>query len=249
MKCQKCRFDNPDTARFCIECGGPLEFRCPECEAVTPAAGKFCMECGYELAVSDEQQRKEVFAWFGAASYYAQCVEVELWIARLTLVRERNPWPNEHEWQQTESEPLTMGRLVTLVEKGIGLEPSELEALQVCLEKRNWLSHHYWMQRSHLLVSPEGCRQAMEELSELCDLFRKGNEVACAVSARIRARVGISERLIQELQNEYVKRLQSGESHEVVLQDQEQRMKRLSTHIARTGEQDREHENNPTPEG
>ena len=65
--------------------------------------------------MSDEEQRKEVFAWFGAASYYAQCVEVELWIARLVLVREDYPEPTDQEWQQFESEKLTMNRLLKLL--------------------------------------------------------------------------------------------------------------------------------------
>ena len=37
--------------------------------------------------MSQADDRKEVFAWFGAAAYHAQCVEEELWIARLFLAR------------------------------------------------------------------------------------------------------------------------------------------------------------------
>jgi class 3 adenylate cyclase/tetratricopeptide (TPR) repeat protein len=49
MKCQKCLFENPVDAKFCIECGDRLEFRCPKCGGVTPYSGKFCMECGFKL--------------------------------------------------------------------------------------------------------------------------------------------------------------------------------------------------------
>ena len=49
MKCSKCQFDNPKAAKFCIECGGPIEFNCPPCGAITPVTGKFCMECGRNL--------------------------------------------------------------------------------------------------------------------------------------------------------------------------------------------------------
>ena len=170
--------------------------------------------------MSDEQQRKEVFTWFGAASYYAQCVEVELWIARLFLVHEHELWPEEQEWQRLESERLTMGQLLRLVEEGIRLESAEREMLQICLEKRNWLSHAYWEQRSHLLASSESCRQAVDELRDLCELFKEGDEVVCRVSAQIRARVGISENLVRELQDECLQRLQGGESYETILQDQ-----------------------------
>lgn len=50
MKCTKCEFDNPDKAKFCIECGAPIEFHCPQCGAITPVTGKFCMECGHNLS-------------------------------------------------------------------------------------------------------------------------------------------------------------------------------------------------------
>ena len=54
MKCQKCRFDNPMDAKFCIECGSLMEFHCPKCEAITPAAGKFCMRCGHNLPMTSD---------------------------------------------------------------------------------------------------------------------------------------------------------------------------------------------------
>lgn len=49
MKCQKCQFENPVDAKFCINCASPVEFRCPNCGAFTPATGKFCKDCAHEL--------------------------------------------------------------------------------------------------------------------------------------------------------------------------------------------------------
>ena len=49
MECSKCGFENPDQAKFCIECGTPFKFQCPNCGAETSANGKFCMACGFEL--------------------------------------------------------------------------------------------------------------------------------------------------------------------------------------------------------
>ena len=54
MKCPKCQTQNPAAARFCIECGQPIEVICPKCDTVTPAGGKFCMRCGYNLGVAQE---------------------------------------------------------------------------------------------------------------------------------------------------------------------------------------------------
>ena len=49
MKCSQCHYKNPQEARFCIECGNPLDLLCPQCGGKTPAGAKFCMECGHDL--------------------------------------------------------------------------------------------------------------------------------------------------------------------------------------------------------
>jgi class 3 adenylate cyclase/tetratricopeptide (TPR) repeat protein len=49
MHCPRCEADNPEGARFCIECGIPLTPRCPQCGADTPPRAKFCAECGTPL--------------------------------------------------------------------------------------------------------------------------------------------------------------------------------------------------------
>jgi class 3 adenylate cyclase/tetratricopeptide (TPR) repeat protein len=49
MRCPRCESDNPDGAKFCIECGTPLTPRCPQCGADTLPRAKFCAECGTPL--------------------------------------------------------------------------------------------------------------------------------------------------------------------------------------------------------
>ena len=58
MKCSKCQFENPEKAKFCIDCGSPMEFLCPECGAETPRTGKFCMEYGHNLTTPSEPALK-----------------------------------------------------------------------------------------------------------------------------------------------------------------------------------------------
>ena len=52
--CAKCKHVNPDDAKFCEECGGPLgvlprEY-CRECGTLNHQGLKFCGECGAKLA-------------------------------------------------------------------------------------------------------------------------------------------------------------------------------------------------------
>ncbi len=84
MKCPKCQFENPKGAKFCVECGDPMEFHCPKCGAITPGKGKFCIECGHKLdeavetvkRVSEtESERKQVSVLFSDLSGYTAISE------------------------------------------------------------------------------------------------------------------------------------------------------------------------------
>ena len=54
MRCPRCATENPDGAKFCIECGAAFDRRCPNCGAAAPARAKFCAECGTALGASGE---------------------------------------------------------------------------------------------------------------------------------------------------------------------------------------------------
>ncbi len=46
MRCPACQHDNPDRARFCLECGASFSMRCLSCNAELPSKARFCLECG-----------------------------------------------------------------------------------------------------------------------------------------------------------------------------------------------------------
>jgi class 3 adenylate cyclase/tetratricopeptide (TPR) repeat protein len=49
MICPACRHDNPDRAKFCLECGARLQRACPQCGTELPPGAKFCLECGHRV--------------------------------------------------------------------------------------------------------------------------------------------------------------------------------------------------------
>jgi predicted ATPase/class 3 adenylate cyclase len=53
MTCPSCKFDNHSAARFCEQCGTPLEAKCPRCNASVSAGARFCGSCGNPLAAPD----------------------------------------------------------------------------------------------------------------------------------------------------------------------------------------------------
>jgi DNA-binding NtrC family response regulator len=46
LKCPKCKVDNREGAKFCLECGKSLVLLCPQCGNILPIVAKFCDECG-----------------------------------------------------------------------------------------------------------------------------------------------------------------------------------------------------------
>ena len=50
MLCSNCGGDNPENARFCIECASPFARRCPSCGTENPPHAKFCAQCATHLS-------------------------------------------------------------------------------------------------------------------------------------------------------------------------------------------------------
>jgi len=47
--CPKCGIANAAAAKFCSECGAPLQQSCPQCGKPVDSTAKFCPECGKAL--------------------------------------------------------------------------------------------------------------------------------------------------------------------------------------------------------
>ncbi len=83
MKCQKCQAENPETRKFCKECGAKLLFVCPHCHFNNLPSDKFCGECGHQLEEpaapriepSMEGERKQVTVLFSDLSGYTAMTE------------------------------------------------------------------------------------------------------------------------------------------------------------------------------
>ena len=54
MKCPDCKTENPDTRKFCRECGAKLSLICAQCGFENVPGDKFCGECGKDLREPSE---------------------------------------------------------------------------------------------------------------------------------------------------------------------------------------------------
>ena len=49
MRCQKCSAENPQGAKFCIQCATPFKRRCEKCDFKNPPEARFCAQCAAPL--------------------------------------------------------------------------------------------------------------------------------------------------------------------------------------------------------
>ena len=66
MRCEKCGYENPDDANFCIKCGSKIESGekvsgkiCPNCGANNYNDSVFCSECGNMLEYKEDEPQEE----------------------------------------------------------------------------------------------------------------------------------------------------------------------------------------------
>jgi class 3 adenylate cyclase/ribosomal protein L40E len=62
MRCLSCNSYNPDSTKFCGNCGSSFKNRCARCGAENPPQFKFCGECGSPIQASVETTRESLAA-------------------------------------------------------------------------------------------------------------------------------------------------------------------------------------------
>lgn len=120
---------------------------------------------------SDEDV-KEVYAQFGLAYYFSEVLHRGLCnLYAYSRARHDTPlsWPRFEEHLK-EAHQSTFGRVVKTVTPF--MSGALLDEFRHAVERRNFLAHHFWYDRIHLLSTNEGCVQACDELTLCCHVFQ-----------------------------------------------------------------------------
>ncbi|MBN2269940.1 MAG: hypothetical protein JXN61_04955 [Sedimentisphaerales bacterium] len=145
--------------------------------------------------MDDVERRKDVFAWFGGAAYYAQCFEAELQTLLLLTYRLNHPNASLSDLDGIDIRisGKNLGALLQELGKSFTLHPEFSALLNTYREKRNYLMHHFFFDNARKLFSPHGCDAIVEELKELSRVFQEADAIAQEMSKRMRKLAGISE--------------------------------------------------------
>jgi len=162
----------------------------------------------------DAELIKEVYARFGLAYYESECLHRELCIilaftsfqSKLNITRPRIEEKLVHAFS------LTLGQVKDALKY---ILPDVLYSkLEYVVEQRNFLAHHFWFERIHLMFSIKGLRQMLEELSVLSESFSKFDEQVSDYSKSILRQFDLTDEMLQKSLNEIL----SGKSPEPLLQ-------------------------------
>lgn len=150
----------------------------------------------------DAELIKEVYARFGLAYYESECLHRGLCIAlaiasfqsQLHITRPRVEEKLSHAFS------LTLGQVKDALKD---ILPDELfSRLEYVVEQRNFLAHHFWFERAHLMVSSTGLRQMLEELSVLSALFSELDEQVSDYFRPKFRQLGLTDEMLQNLLDE-----------------------------------------------
>ena len=123
----------------------------------------------------DAQQRREVFARFGLALYFAQCLERQIGLLLASMYNQeflQVPPENRDAFFDREAKK-TPGRMAKDLGNEAHLSPTLECRLRKAVELRNWLVHRYFSERDREIATLDGREQMIFELQEKAAFFEE----------------------------------------------------------------------------
>jgi len=147
---------------------------------------------------------KEVYARFGLAYYESECLHRELCmiLAFSSFQNKLNITRPRIEEKLVDAFSLTLGQVKDSL-KNILPDVLYLK-LENAVKQRNFLAHHFWFERIHLMSNTKGLRQILEELSTLSGSFSKLDKQVSNYSKSKLHQFDLTDEMIQKSFNEII---------------------------------------------
>ncbi len=167
----------------------------------------------------ESEQVRDVYAHFGLAVYWGQCIEQSIFLYLLffdhfpkAIAKFTTPenWANDFDRYEAREMSQTMGKLIHRLQE-VGQQVSNLEhSLLKVLKLRNWLAHGYFSDRAIELTVGHGRSNMIIELEEIKETFQLCAQEIDAITLPVMQKFGLNEDMLTKIQadmrSEHVKR-------------------------------------------
>jgi hypothetical protein len=161
----------------------------------------------------EDEHHKSVYAHFGSAIYFAQCLEHGLVNALVyvdLIPNHPRPVRSAEEWQRSfdgfmdrEFEN-TLGQLIRKLGRVAALPADLASRLENALHVRNWLAHDYFRERATEWLSREGRERMISELEECRKAFIDADRLLDATFKPVREKYGFTDERLQLKYEKYI---------------------------------------------
>lgn len=159
----------------------------------------------------ESEQVREVYAYYGLAMYWAQCLEQSIFqhllffdhfpkaVADYTTPEN---WAADFDSYEERELGQTMGKLIRRLQQ-VGRPTVEVEkSLARALKARNWLAHGYFADRALEFNASSGRQQMLEELEAIKDQFKDCSAQLDEVSLPAARALGFTDEMLEKIQTE-----------------------------------------------
>lgn len=156
---------------------------------------------------NESWQVREVYAKYGLAMYFAQCLETELvnLLVALKLKDRDKITRSDIDSFMEENYKKTLGRLIQSLKKAMKI-PENLEIeLAELLNIRNYLAHHYFRDKATDFVNKDGRQNMLSELELIISKLVNGDKKISSIVSVIREQYGITEEMISKMVDDLLK--------------------------------------------
>ena len=154
---------------------------------------------------------REVYAYYGLAMYWAQCVEQSIFQhliffdyfpKAIASYSTSEKWAAEFDQYESRELGQTMGKLVRRLREAGQPTQSIERALADVLLQRNWLAHGYFSDRAIEFTLPEGRSGMIAELESLREVFMAAADELDAITLPLATKYGMTEEMLSKVQAE-----------------------------------------------
>lgn len=165
------------------------------------------------------EQEKEVFAWFGLASYHAQCFEhgvvnlllsAEL-VAASKIVTKRDEWNALVDHILDSSFELTLGNIIRRLQERMSLDPRTSKVIQDAKDRRDWLAHRFFREHAEDFVTSSGRLRMLDVIEENGTRIHEAMKTVDLIEAATTKHLGDTPERRQEFYRRYIEEITARE--------------------------------------